>query len=1005
MSLLDAIVSSANSSEGSKRDFSAKCIAEFLRWSLKHSTQKQQEKNPFNAKSLFKRLYSLSKHPNPYKRLSAALSFEQIYRVFREEDPLVEQFTLEILHNLILSLRLCNQDDPSIGSADKITSVIRNYSRIVTVKTNLLLPSNAKRRGYANLSEFVEWLFSEIGRHENRSRAECMSLISSFVPLLSQSKSLSNWMQQKVSEGGIDSIISRIESFDNSIDSSKLSNINVNLDRLNHWFQSIVTGLDCYIWLFQESLIAPNAIFKANSHLLEHLKLFISKVSLLNKNSKEFKHLTPRELEMYHRNKSTVLLGLIKFVLLFLEKYNVNLIESILSKQFYEVVVLSLLSPLQLGFNVNETDELKYLHSTIISLLKLFINKLGKDDLQVFADVLKKVLSREDFNLFKISVDQSHLNIQDTSFLIRGYQQLHHLGLLLPNYVQSSILAESLLDNVFDNAPKYASSPVQLSVAADLLTLTFDISISPQHLLNCLLDVSIVDTTKKATITEAPSVGVSLGTLDSDNITNSMEIDSNTNENKNNNSNTKSAYSLKNPTKGELFYTTFKSQINAHLIKEISTYAKHLLSSMHKHQFVFSILLSMIEELGKSFVSKTNVVKQFLQQLFLYSGQLSSWCKEDSSQLQKSNILELLRRLVQLDTSLIKSTSEGVSFIYNSFNAFMARSIPLAFKVNVLSLLPFLLSLSSGPSEELQTRLNELVIFDFPTNSKDLPKGSSIYTDYCNAIEKLLLSLEQTSSLTVLQALFPILREQDHIYEHNINLSLSKFIQKVDDRKGKDAFELSFIGFLAKEHQDELRLALITKLCVPLIQKLSVDMLVQIISEKLGQLTGILANDQFLTDAAEKKTYLMEKMGVFKLIEIFYKRLPGLIIKERLNKLYYDKSDAKGNELTTFLMKTAHQAKSEQITVDEEHLTREFCLQYHQSAYNALASVILATQTKENFFPIFLFKESLEKNEKLWENIVDTQVILVEVKLYLHKLSGCDLFSCRDKISSCSQNC
>jgi DNA-dependent protein kinase catalytic subunit len=78
MALLDAIVEAVgDESDGSLRDFAAKCLSEFLKWSIKQTTEKQQEKNPFNAKSLFKRLYSLANHPNPYRRLGCA--FDEFY--------------------------------------------------------------------------------------------------------------------------------------------------------------------------------------------------------------------------------------------------------------------------------------------------------------------------------------------------------------------------------------------------------------------------------------------------------------------------------------------------------------------------------------------------------------------------------------------------------------------------------------------------------------------------------------------------------------------------------------------------------------------------------------------------------------------------------------------------------------------------------------------------------------------------------------------------------------
>ena len=65
------------------RDLSALCIEEFLRWSIKQTSEKHLAKSPINIKSLLKRLYSLATHPSANKRLGAALAFNNIYRVFR----------------------------------------------------------------------------------------------------------------------------------------------------------------------------------------------------------------------------------------------------------------------------------------------------------------------------------------------------------------------------------------------------------------------------------------------------------------------------------------------------------------------------------------------------------------------------------------------------------------------------------------------------------------------------------------------------------------------------------------------------------------------------------------------------------------------------------------------------------------------------------------------------------------------------------------------------------
>jgi hypothetical protein len=60
-----------------------------------------------NAKSLLKRLYSLARHPNPYRRLGSALTFHQVYRVLRVEPSLVIapiSYFINLLYNILANI-------------------------------------------------------------------------------------------------------------------------------------------------------------------------------------------------------------------------------------------------------------------------------------------------------------------------------------------------------------------------------------------------------------------------------------------------------------------------------------------------------------------------------------------------------------------------------------------------------------------------------------------------------------------------------------------------------------------------------------------------------------------------------------------------------------------------------------------------------------------------------------------------------------------------------------
>jgi hypothetical protein len=77
----------------------------------------------------------------------------------------------------------------------------------------------------------------------------------------------------------------------------------------------------------------------------------------------------------------------------------------------------------------------------------------------------------------------------------------------------------------------------------------------------------------------------------------------------------------------------------------------------------------------------------------------------------------------------------------------------------------------------------------------------------------------------------------------------------------------------------------------------------------------------------------------------------------------------------------------------DDVVTHKLCLEYHSTAFRGLAAAVVCTQTKENFFTVFLFKENKDKNEALWENIVDlhqkynfeVETQFVTVKRFINK--------------------
>jgi hypothetical protein len=58
------------------------------------------------------------------------MAFKQLYRVFREEDALVDQFVLEISHIILFSMRLAANDNESLGTAQLCAQVLEAMGRV-----------------------------------------------------------------------------------------------------------------------------------------------------------------------------------------------------------------------------------------------------------------------------------------------------------------------------------------------------------------------------------------------------------------------------------------------------------------------------------------------------------------------------------------------------------------------------------------------------------------------------------------------------------------------------------------------------------------------------------------------------------------------------------------------------------------------------------------------------------------------------------------------------------
>ncbi len=185
-------------------------------------------------------------------------------------------------------------------------------------------------------------------------------------------------------------------------------------------------------------------------------------------------------------------------------------------------------------------------------------------------------------------------NIQNSAHLLNGLEELHAIGLLLPNLsISAGELAQQLLLNLFDNSEKY--TPLQLSSASDVLRMALSVLAQPLVLVTFLSDETVLEERSVVASVDAVAIGgpAAAGAKPAKRVV----------------------------TKGGVFYANFQqqvcflkllsfaffsslgphpyhllyAQIDEHISTNFKQFARPLLSAFHKNAVMFRIVLNLLE--------------------------------------------------------------------------------------------------------------------------------------------------------------------------------------------------------------------------------------------------------------------------------------------------------------------------------------------------------------------------------------------------------------------------
>ncbi|KAM6971354.1 DNA-dependent protein kinase catalytic subunit isoform 1-T1 [Tautogolabrus adspersus] len=986
--IMDGVVDPMDST---LRDFCGRCIEEFVKWSIKQTTPKQQEKSPTNMKSLFKRIYSLALHPNGFKRLGAALAFNSIYRLFREESALVEQFVFEVLVIFIESLSLAHSDERSMGTLQQCGSAIDHLKRIIKQKAQSLNEQSAKRRiprGFPpdeklSLSDVVLWLLEQCGRPQTECRHKCMELFYEFIPLLPGKKSPPQWIDGMLKEEGIDFLISRFEgggllSQPTLRDLSGPFSVRATLQ----WMDLLLAALDCYNTFISLHILKPQHMLnlKEKSSFLKAVRFFLSELATQHLSAAEScfpvgdktSHFSPREVDQYNFSKCTIIVRLLEFTAMILVKADQDfwklLEQDVFVPAFYELTALVVCEPSSVGFNMADVEVMKKLPEVCVPLLTALLASPYRSRIE--SSLRTKISRKSVEELCAVDLYQcSSVSHQDhMEMVLSSCKQIHKAGFLgsilhSQDAVYAQSLGSRLLMSVYkgiapgEDRKALPSLDINTKRLADgLLQLSFSLSEQSEQLVDLLLNTIML------------SVPISGS----------------------------HSHNFLSFSHGEYFYSLFQATINTELLRRLSTSVPHLMKASSLNQTMVSVLLNgMLDHSFRERSVRKTQGKQLVDEVLKRWNSLQSWWEKPSATAEsKTATLLLLSKLLQIDSSVCSDINhEAFRPVFSTFTMLLVdMTLPLNLKSQALLVLPFLTALPDEPLSDLQRSLDSLVASHFPMTSDEFAKGSLHRNNYMDCVRKLLDALELSHSPLLLKLMALILcRDKKHIMEE----SFQTCFQRIAKRRSTVERQLQLLCAVYQviEQGDvpmsSMLQAMTERVLLPLSSHCSSKALNDFFVSNISDMTALLLSRFTKSIESAFETQLLKKIGCFKLMELLYSRLPKEEVyskESRINQAYCRCEKTEGNELSKMLIKSCFEAFTENMAGETQLL--ELRRHFHCAAYNCAIAVISCSFNEPKFYHGFLFSEKPEKYQFILENIIDvgrTYNFPIEIEVPLEK--------------------
>ncbi|KAL5274705.1 PRKDC family protein [Megaselia abdita] len=947
--LLNCLTEGISNNNNELRVLSAICLREFVEWSIKQSSTAQLESSPASIKKILDILKVNSVDCNKWKRNGAALAFNNLYRIFREEESICNKYFLELLYIFCLNFKLTEEFenytfmfqtnfglDQVSKSLDHIVRVFRERSYIFNKKSSDRIVPNGFGDGC--LIDIVRFLFKECSHKLISYRQKCMEMIEILADKISGVSSISAFIAKFVS---IPDLLNLCE---NIIHENPNIAIEKGFSKVHDWLQHLLASLDCFCWLLQDSRLSEsNILFDGNRgfKIFEAVTYFLK--NFCSTNFLEGKEITTNEEIKVKDVRCVVIIRTFDFLASVIQQNCGEYIPSnfwkVNSKELEDLIEHIILEPESIDYHFRFNDILSQLHPKIKHFWAQFSFFLKENIF--YKALVNRILKRISDKLINCSENMKSLI---PSLRITKHHKHDILAMAFGlkcfknNFQESSTRSLILKSSMFEILEQLFQG-----IAMNDKNCVYTISPEAKSYGNCLIDLCFL-------ISDAIEINPEFYDYICKLILNDQLL-------------TFTQFNTQT-THGQHFFITFQSSLcatfdkiffRAYLPKFFENYSSANLRVLMK------LLITISEFLYKFKRNDSDTLITFVDICISYIPMLLK-----STDILDYKFLQLLQQLSMIYQEELHTFGSKIPDLEPWIITQLKLPKTLEQKCKVLTILPLVIGSSNYDNLRITNALCQLQNQHLPLSSKEFSDSILKETSLKHAYKSILNVLVTSKSYIILKFIMTLTStDKEHLLEYLIRDELINFMKILNDTEQLNVL-IELFNFLVGESFDpEIRLNILVRFMFTLFQNASETVAYNFILENMAKIvemmTSSLGNE---TSGWAVNHALVNRNISYSLMEIYYAKVPeardfnngNAIFKEGFGTAPHAK------KMTGALCKLCYEARQINFSSNDV-ITMELFRLYQCAAYKCMCSLVCNTQSQIEFYCKFLFDDG---KVRLW---------------------------------------